>query len=130
VVIGAPLYNYSLPSTLTAWVDYVHVTGTTNPLDTAIPKPLANRPVVICTARGGFYHDRAPNAGRDHGTVVLQLILGTVLGMRVEVIAVDGTRADGAGHTELTDGLRDAAQSARRLAAGVGPIDATQRSRR
>lgn len=29
VVIGAPLYNWSIPSTLKAWIDYLHVPGTT-----------------------------------------------------------------------------------------------------
>ena len=33
VVIGAPMYNWSLPSTLKAWIDYIHVLGTTVPFD-------------------------------------------------------------------------------------------------
>lgn len=31
VVIGAPMYNSSMPSTLKAWLDYVHVIGQTSP---------------------------------------------------------------------------------------------------
>src|SRR5579863_9493594 len=27
LLIGAPLYNYSLPSSLKAWIDYIHVPG-------------------------------------------------------------------------------------------------------
>lgn len=50
VVIGAPMYNYSLPSTLKAWLDYVHVIGATSPADQGIA-PLRGKPVVAISAR-------------------------------------------------------------------------------
>ncbi|AQA03228.1 ACP phosphodieterase [Mycobacterium sp. MS1601] len=50
VVIGAPMYNYSMPSTLKAWLDYVHVIGATSPAAQGIA-PLAGKPVVVISAR-------------------------------------------------------------------------------
>ncbi len=33
VVIGAPMYNWGMPSTLKAWIDYVQVSGLTSIID-------------------------------------------------------------------------------------------------
>jgi Flavodoxin-like fold len=33
LLVGAPLYNYSLPSSLKAWIDHIHVPGVTAPFD-------------------------------------------------------------------------------------------------
>ncbi|GAB3355872.1 NAD(P)H-dependent oxidoreductase [Modestobacter lapidis] len=46
LLIGAPMYNWSLPSTLKAWVDHVHVLGTTVPFGPGTPPP-AGRPGVV-----------------------------------------------------------------------------------
>jgi FMN-dependent NADH-azoreductase len=50
VVIGAPMYNFSMPSTLKAWLDYVHVIGVTSPAAEGIA-PLRSTPVVAVSAR-------------------------------------------------------------------------------
>jgi FMN-dependent NADH-azoreductase len=50
VVIGAPMYNFSMPSTLKAWLDYVHVIGATSPADEGIT-PLQSKPVTAVSAR-------------------------------------------------------------------------------
>jgi FMN-dependent NADH-azoreductase len=50
IVIGAPMYNYSMPSTLKAWLDYVHVIGATSPADEGIT-PLRGKPVAVVSAR-------------------------------------------------------------------------------
>jgi FMN-dependent NADH-azoreductase len=50
VVIGAPMYNFSMPSTLKVWVDYVHVLGATSPAEEGIA-PLRAKPVTVVSAR-------------------------------------------------------------------------------
>ncbi|MET0475822.1 MAG: NAD(P)H-dependent oxidoreductase [Mycobacterium sp.] len=50
VVIGAPMYNYSMPSTLKAWLDYVHVIGATSPVQEGIA-PLRGKPVAVVSSR-------------------------------------------------------------------------------
>src|SRR4051812_36591699 len=93
VVIGAPLYNYSMPSSLKAWIDYVHVPGVTASYDGS-PLPLAGRPVVIVQSRGGSYDAGSATEGWDHAIPALQLILGDALGMDVSVITTSRTLAD------------------------------------
>ncbi|MER5425815.1 FMN-dependent NADH-azoreductase [Streptosporangium roseum] len=85
LLIGVPLYNYSLPSSLKAWLDHIHVPGRTAP--SAISSaPLAGRPAVLVAIRGGNYDSGTVNEGRDHATPVLELILGEEMGMAVTVI--------------------------------------------
>jgi FMN-dependent NADH-azoreductase len=94
LLIGAPMYNYSLPSTLKAWIDHVHVLGTTATIDPDNPsQPLAGRPVVVATSCGATYGPGAPSEGWDHATPVLELILGTAMGMTMSVIGTDLTLA-------------------------------------
>ncbi|PPF45978.1 FMN-dependent NADH-azoreductase [Pseudoclavibacter sp. AY1F1] len=93
VVIGAPLYNYSMPSTLKAWVDHIHVPGITSPFDEAT-QPLAGRPAVVISARGASYDAGSPSESWDHGSAALKIVLGESLGMEVTVVATSRTLAD------------------------------------
>ena len=90
LLIGSPLYNYSLPSSVKAWLDHIHVLGTTAPFDQKT-QPVAGRPAVIVTSRGASYDDASPTAGWDHSGAVFELILGGALGMRVSIITTDLT---------------------------------------
>ena len=93
LLVGAPMYNYSLPSTLKAWVDHIHVPGVTAPFDTT-DQPLAGRPALVVTSRGAAYDVGTPSEGWDHTVPPLRLILGTALGMAVSVLEVNLTLAD------------------------------------
>lgn len=56
VVIGLPMYNFGIPSTLKAWIDHVARAGKTFKYDESGPVGLLHdRPVHIFAARGGFY---------------------------------------------------------------------------
>lgn len=92
VVIGAPMYNWSLPSTLKAWIDHVHVLGTTVPFDTP-DQPFAGTPVVVISSRGLAYGPGDPDEGLDHTVPPLQQVLGTSLGMDVTVVTAEYTLA-------------------------------------
>lgn len=93
VLIGAPMYNYSLPSTLKVWVDYIHVPGVTSDFEGS-GRPMEGRPAVIVNTRGAIYDAGTPTETWDHGTPVLDLILGVSLGMSVSVVTVSRTLAD------------------------------------
>ncbi|WP_382304575.1 FMN-dependent NADH-azoreductase [Herbiconiux sp. UC225_62] len=93
LLVGAPLYNYSLPSSLKAWIDNIHVPAVTAPFDVDT-QPLAGRPAVIVTSRGASYDPGSPTDGWDHEVPALRLILGTALGMDVTVIATNLTLAE------------------------------------
>jgi len=93
VVIGAPMYNSSMPSTLKAWIDFVHVVGTTVPVDGS-EKPLAGKPVTIVSTRGNNYAPGTPAASGDFVVPPLRQVLGDSLGMSVSVVTVDLTLAN------------------------------------
>jgi len=105
VVLGAPMYNYSLPSVLKVWLDYIHVPGVTTPFDDD-SQPMAGKPAVIISSRGGIYDPGSPNEDWDHTVPPLQIILGNALGMDVSVIKISRTLSD------VVPGLADEAARA------------------
>ena len=127
LLVGAPLYNYTVPSSLKAWIDHIHVPGRTAPFADSATQPLTGRPAVVVSSRGASYDPGSPTEGWDHAVPVLELILGTALGMNVEVITTSLTLAEtvpalapqlGRSRAELAAAHEAAAAAARRLAAG------------
>jgi len=58
IVIGAPMYNFSIPSTLKAWIDRVAVAGRTFKYTENGPVGLAGgKRLIIASSRGGIYTD-------------------------------------------------------------------------
>jgi FMN-dependent NADH-azoreductase len=92
LLVGAPMYNWSIPSSLKAWIDHVHVMGLTAPFDTE-ERPLAGRPAVVVTTRGAGYGPGSPTEGWDHTVPPLELVFGQSLGMAVSVISAEFTLA-------------------------------------
>ena len=125
LLIGVPLYNYSMPSTLKAWVDYIHLPAVTAPVDDpASQQPLAGRPAVLVSTRGGAYDPGTPAEFDDHALPALSLILANALGMTVETIVATRTLSERFGapadeiarqHEELAAAHDSATQAARRL---------------
>jgi FMN-dependent NADH-azoreductase len=90
IVIGAPMINFSIPSTLKAWIDNVARAGRTFSYSEAGPKGLVTgKQVIIVGARGGVYSEAA--RPMDFQVPYLKSVLG-FLGMTdVDVLEVDGT---------------------------------------
>jgi FMN-dependent NADH-azoreductase len=67
IVIGAPMYNFSIPSQLKAWIDRVVVAGKTFRYGTSGPEGLLkNKKVFIASSRGGVYAPGSPAAALEH----------------------------------------------------------------
>ena len=127
LLVGAPLYNYSVPSSLKTWIDHVHIPARTAPFVGAPTQPMAGRPAVVVSSRGASYDAGSPTDGWDHAVPMLELILGTALGMTVEVITTSLTLAEtvpalapelGRSRAELAAAHEAAAAAARRLPVG------------
>ena len=127
LLVGAPLYNYSVPSSLKAWIDHVHIPGRTAPFVEVPTQPMAGRPAVVVSSRGASYDAGSPTDGWDHAVPMLKLILGTALGMSVEVITTSLTLAETVpalaaqldrSRAELAAAHEAAAAAARRLPVG------------
>ena len=125
VLIGVPLYNYSMPSTLKAWIDYIHVPAVTAPFtDPSTQQPMAGRSVVLISSRGGAYDQGTPTEFDDHAIPALTLILADALGMALETIVTTRTLSERFGapddevskqHAELAAAHAAAAAAACRL---------------
>src|SRR6185312_8195210 len=77
VVIGAPMYNFSIPSQLKAWIDRIAIKGKTFAYSEYGPKGLAGgKTVIIASARGGFYGAQSPVAAWDHQESYLKTVFG------------------------------------------------------
>lgn len=62
VVIGAPMYNFAIPSTLKAWIDRITVRGKTFRYTENGAEGLAGgKRVIIATGRGSAHGDHAPS---------------------------------------------------------------------
>ena len=77
VVVGAPMYNFSLPSQLKAWLDRIAVAGKTFRYSESGVEGLAGgKRVIVASTRGGLYGDGAPAAFLDHQETYLRGFFG------------------------------------------------------
>jgi FMN-dependent NADH-azoreductase len=77
VVIGAPMYNFSLPSQLKAWLDRLAVAGKTfRYTDNGVEGLAKGKRVIVASSRGGFYGDGQPTAFLDHQESYLKGFFG------------------------------------------------------
>ena len=75
VVIGLPMYNFGIPSTLKAWIDHVARAGKTfKYTESGAVGLLADRPVVLFAARGGVYKGTARDTQSAYMTHFLNFI--------------------------------------------------------
>jgi FMN-dependent NADH-azoreductase len=73
IVLGVPMYNFGIPSSLKAWIDHVVVFGRT------VDKGLFDGArVVVITARGGAYGPGTPREGCDFQEPYLRTVLALV----------------------------------------------------
>jgi FMN-dependent NADH-azoreductase len=114
VVIGAPMYNFTLPSQLKAWIDRILVAGSTFRYTEAGPEGLAGgKRVIVALARGGFYDGGSPGAGLEHLESYLRGIFNFI-GIEPEFVAADGLNF---GPEQREESLKAALGETLRLAA-------------
>lgn len=90
VVVGAPMYNFTIPSTLKAWIDRLAVPGRTFRYTAEGPEGLARgKRIVIASSRGGIYSE-GPAAPMDFQEAYLRTVFGF---FGIEDIAI--VRAEG-----------------------------------
>ncbi|CAH0158579.1 FMN-dependent NADH-azoreductase 1 [Arthrobacter sp. Bi83] len=89
VLIGAPMYNFSIPSTLKAWLDNVILLGRT-----AGETPSAQgTPVTVVASRGGSYAPGTPREGYEFVLNYLDAVLRGTLGLDLDFIVPELTMA-------------------------------------
>ena len=89
VVIGSPMYNFTVPSTLKSWIDHVAIAGQTFQYTAEGPKGLLTGKAYLALSSGGIYSQGA-FAANEHLATYLTAILN-FLGIRqVEVVRAEG----------------------------------------
>lgn len=90
IVIGVPMYNFSIPSALKAWIDHVIRAGRTFRYTEAGPQGLVlGKKVVLFLAAGGVYSD-GPYKPYDYQEPYLRTILGFIGLTDVTVVRAEG----------------------------------------
>ena len=91
VLIGAPMYNFGIPSQLKAWIDLVCVPGTTFKYGANGPEgQCGGKKVVVISTRGGMYGPGSPFEPFDHQQKYLRDVF-TFLGVKdITVITAEG----------------------------------------
>lgn len=87
VVIGAPIYNFSIPSQLKAWIDRLGIPGVAFSYSEAGPQGLAGgRRVIVASSQGGIYPDGDP---AEHQESLLRAFFGLIGIDNVEIVRAD-----------------------------------------
>jgi FMN-dependent NADH-azoreductase len=87
VVVGAPMYNFSVPSQLKAWIDRIAVNGKTFRYTAEGPEGLAKgKRVIVVVSRGGFY---AADNAFEHVESYLGALFNFI-GIEPEFVRADG----------------------------------------
>jgi FMN-dependent NADH-azoreductase len=90
VVIGAPMYNFTLPSQLKAWIDRILIAGKTFRYTENGPEGLAGgKRVIIALARGGVYSGASPAAALEHLETYLRGVFNFI-GIEPEFVIAEG----------------------------------------
>lgn len=114
IVIGAPMYNFTVPTQLKAWLDRILVAGKTFRYTETGPEGLVGgKRVIIALARGGFYDAGSPASALEHLETYLRGVFGFI-GIAPEFVAADGIAV---GPEQRETSLASALDDTARLAA-------------
>ena len=101
IVIGAPMYNFSIPSALKAWIDRVAVAGKTFRYTANGPEGLAaGKRVIVASSRGGFYGQGTAGQPMDFQEPYLRAVLGFLGITDIEFVRAEGVNVSADHKTE------------------------------
>jgi FMN-dependent NADH-azoreductase len=93
VIIGAPMYNFTIPSQLKAWIDRILVPGKTFKYGPDGLKGLAgDKRVIVAISRGGVYEPQTLQAAAEHAESYLRTVLSIIGIANPEIIIAEGIR--------------------------------------
>ncbi len=122
VVIGAPMYNFTIPSQLKAWIDHIIIAGKTFRYSETGAQGLAGgKKVIIASSRGGLYAPGTPQAANDFQERYLRTVLGFIGIEDIDIVRAEGL-AFGPEHRKAA--MRAALASVPSVVAGLVPAKA------
>src|SRR5574344_1412120 len=113
VVIGAPFYNFGIPSQLKAWIDRIAQPGRTFHYTAHGPEGLARgTKVIIASSRGGVYSTSPQGQALEHQESYLHTVLGFFGMTDIQSIRADGVAL---GQESKDQAMAQAAQAIEQL---------------
>jgi len=115
VVVGAPMYNFGIPSQLKAWIDRLAVAGKTFRYTEAGPQGLCGgKKVIVASSRGGVFSAGSPTAAFDFQETYLRALFGFLGITDVNFVRAEGVAMGPEARTKAIDSAKGEAS---RLAA-------------
>jgi FMN-dependent NADH-azoreductase len=109
VVLGVPMYNFTIPTQLKAWIDRIVVPGKTFAWGANGPEGLAgNKRVIVAIARGGFYGRETGAVSAEHAESYMRTALGFIGLTSPEIIIAEGIAAGDESKAKAIAVARDA----------------------
>jgi len=119
IVVAAPMYNFTIPSTLKAWLDHLARAGRTFRYTEKGPEGLLKgKKVYVAASRGGLYANGGPAAHMDFQEPYLRAMLGFLGLSDVTFVYAEGQAIS---PEAATEGMRRAGQ---RVAVLLSPLPA------
>ncbi|MDB5761345.1 MAG: FMN-dependent NADH-azoreductase [Herminiimonas sp.] len=91
IVLGAPMYNFGIPSQLKAWIDCLAAPGKTFKYGATGVEGLAGgKKVIIASSRGGVYSASSPMAFMEHQESFLKSFFGFIGITDITIVRAEG----------------------------------------
>ena len=103
ILIGTPMYNFTVPANLKAWIDLIVRPRVTHSGPPERKGLVIGKTCNIIIASGGTYDEGLPAAASDHESGYLKRILAFIGITEVEVILAGGTAAVAFGSTTVEE---------------------------
>ncbi|MBC7692152.1 MAG: NAD(P)H-dependent oxidoreductase [Methylotenera sp.] len=110
VVIATPMWNFSIPSALKAWIDHIVRVGVTFRYGAHGPEGLLspNKELHLVVSSGGMY-SQGPLTELDHASSYLRHVFGFMGIQKITLIRVENTAMDR--HTAVQSALSEIQQT-------------------
>ncbi len=121
IVVGAPLYNFSIPSQLKAWIDRIGQVGRTFKYTEKGPVGLAGgKTVIVASTRGGMYSTSEGGQAMEHQESYLKVVFGFFGITDVRIVRAEGLAMGDAAKASALESARADIRTATGEAANQG----------
>jgi len=100
IVIGTPMYNFTIPAVLKAYIDHVVRVGVTVVDNVG---QLTGKKATVFLASGGDFSPGSPIEGYDHASSYLRQVLGFIGITDLDIVLAGAARAGMAGETAVEE---------------------------
>lgn len=100
IIIGTPMYNFTIPAVLKAYIDHVVRVGVTVVDNVG---QLTGKKATVILASGGDFSPGSPIEGYDHASSYLRQVLGFIGITDLDIVLAGSARAGMAGETAVEE---------------------------